>query len=176
MPFPPPDPIIFSFDLLGGIVLTLRWYGVLAAVGILVGTLIADREIGRHGGRTEVLWDSLLWIVPAGVIGARIWYVLNDILGGSSYFTDDLIRILQIQNGGLHIFGAILGGLLAAVWYLRRERFDVWLFLDAMAPSHVGWPGHRPSRQLDQPGTLRPSHGPGLGCTDRSLSPHRPLE
>ncbi|KAA3644921.1 MAG: prolipoprotein diacylglyceryl transferase [Chloroflexi bacterium] len=135
MPFPPPNPEIFSIDLLFGITLTLRWYGVLAAVGILVGTLLADREIGRRGGRTEVLWDSLLWIVPAGVVGARLWYVLNDILGGNTYFTEDAVRIFQIQQGGLHIYGAILGGLIAAIWYLRRERFDIWLFLDAMAPA-----------------------------------------
>ncbi|HLD92852.1 MAG TPA: prolipoprotein diacylglyceryl transferase family protein, partial [Anaerolineales bacterium] len=72
------DPVIFSFDLLG-ITITLRWYGVLAMIGLLVGAYITDREIKRRRGDPEKFWDALVWLAVAGVVGARLWYVINDI-------------------------------------------------------------------------------------------------
>src|SRR3989304_7356792 len=93
------DPIIFSFDLFG-ITLTLRWYGVLAMVGLLVGATIADREIKRRGGDSEKLWDALVWLAIAGVAGARLWDVVNDILSGSGYFVEETIPAPSITDRG----------------------------------------------------------------------------
>ena len=127
------DPVIFSFDI-GSLTLTLRWYGVLVMSGLLVGAWIADKEISRRGGDPEVLWDMLIWVVPAGVIGARAWYVINDIVGGSQYFLEDPKRMLYITQGGLHIYGAVLAGLFVAYRYLRSRGKDFLLFLDSVAP------------------------------------------
>lgn len=127
------DPVIFSFDI-GSFSLTLRWYGVLVMMGLLVGAWIADKEIARRGGDPYLLWDMLIWVVPAGVIGARAWYVLNDILGGGQYFLDNPGRIFAISQGGLHIYGAVLAGVYVAYRYLRRRGKDFLLFLDAVAP------------------------------------------
>ena len=127
------DPIIFTFDLFG-ITLTLRWYGVLAMVGLLVGATIADREIKRRGGDSEKLWDALVWLAIAGVAGARLWYVVNDILSGSVYFVEQPIRALYISEGGLHIYGAVVAGLITAYFYCKKVGFDFRLLLDAAAP------------------------------------------
>ena len=80
------DPVIFEFNLLG-LPIILRWYGVLVMLGAVSGGLIAEREIKRRGENGESVWDALVWILPAGIIGARLWYVLNSILGGSNYYT-----------------------------------------------------------------------------------------
>src|SRR3990172_8217159 len=127
------DPIIFTFDLFG-ITLTLRWYGVLAMAGLLVGATIADREIKRRGGDSEKLWDALVWLAIAGVAGARLWYVVNDILSGSVYFVEQPIRALYISEGGLHIYGAVVAGLITAYFYCKKVGFDFRLLLDAAAP------------------------------------------
>ncbi len=127
------DPIIVSFKLFG-INLSIHWYGVLAAAGTLIGGLITEQQIVKRGGKEGYLWDLLLWVVPAGIIGARLWYVLNDIVGGSRYFLDDPKRILYITQGGLHIYGSIALGLLVAYFYTRRHPFDIALLLDALAP------------------------------------------
>ena len=103
------DPIIFSFKIFG-INLAVHWYGLLAAVGVLVGGLITERQITQRGGKEGYLWDLLLWVIPAGIVGARLGYVLNDIAGGSRYFLDDPKRILYITQGGLHIYGSIALG------------------------------------------------------------------
>lgn len=127
------DPVIFSFNLLG-ITIALRWYGVLAMTGLLAGTTIADREIKRRGGDPEKLWDAIVWLAVAGVIGARAWYVINDILGGGTYYLEQPVRILFINQGGLHIFGAVVAGFITAYYYFKRTGFDFLLFLDAVAP------------------------------------------
>src|SRR5512141_3026522 len=99
------NPVIFSIKLFGGIVLTLRWYGVLVMLGAVAGTWIAEKEIKRRRENGDLVWDALIWVLPAGIIGARLWYVLNDILGGGHYYLDDPKRIFYITEGGLHFFG-----------------------------------------------------------------------
>jgi len=128
------DPIIFSFEI-GDFTLTLHWYGVIIMAAILIGAWLTDREIQRRGGPAEFIWDAIVWVIPAALIGARLWYVLNATLGGSTYFTDQPGRILNLQEGGLHIFGGLLLGGLAAYWYARRHKVDWLLILDSLAPA-----------------------------------------
>lgn len=128
------DPVLVSFELFG-IQFAIHWYGVIIAIAVMVGAFIAERQIQLRKGASSFVWDLLIWVVPAGIIGARLWYVLNDLAGGSTYFSEDPGRIWRIQEGGLHIYGAVLGGLLVAWWYARRRNFSFWLLLDAVAPT-----------------------------------------
>jgi len=128
------DPVIFSFDLLG-ITITLRWYGVLAMIGLLVGAYITDREIKRRRGDPEKFWDALVWLAVAGVVGARLWYVINDIAGGGRFYIKNPIHILFLNEGGLHIFGAVVFGFITAYYLFRKSGLDFLLFLDSVAPA-----------------------------------------
>ncbi len=144
------DPIIFSIDL-GSFHLDFRWYGVLIIFGVMVGAWVAEKEIARRGGNSDTIWDGLLWVLPAAIIGARIWYVVNDILGGNSRFVDEPGRIIRITEGGLHIFGAIVFGLLAAYIFARKNQIDIFLMLDAAAPSLlIGQALARPANFINQ--------------------------
>ena len=107
------DPVIFSIKLLGGLTLTLRWYGVLVMLGAVAGTWVAEKEITRRGGKGELVWDALVWALIPGIIGARLWYVVNSILGGNRSFLEDPISIIRFWDGGiqgLHFFGGLLFG------------------------------------------------------------------
>ncbi len=128
------DPIIFSFDI-GTVTFALHWYGVILMLAVVFGAWLADKEFRRRGGEEEFVWNTLVWVLPAGVVGARLWYVLNATVGGSTYFTENPGKIFAINEGGLHIFGAILFGGLVAYWYAKRNKVDFLLILDAMAPS-----------------------------------------
>lgn len=128
------DPVLVSFELFG-IQFAIHWYGVIIAIAVMVGAFVAERQIQLRKGPASFVWDVLIWVVPAGIIGARLWYVLNDMAGGSNYFTEDPGRILRVQEGGLHIYGAVLGGLVVAWWYARRRKFSFWMLLDAVAPT-----------------------------------------
>lgn len=128
------DPIIFRVTI-GGFEFALHWYGVIAVISILIGTWLAEREMKRRGEDPEHLWEGLVWAIPAGIIGARLWYVINDILGGSPYYVTDPSRIVKIWEGGLHWYGGMLFAGLAFYIYARRFQVDMRLILDSVAPS-----------------------------------------
>ena len=128
------NPVIFSREIFG-ITFTLRWYGVIVMIGVVVGSLIVERELKRRGEKGDRIWDALIWVLPAGIIGARLWYVLNDILGGNRTYLDNPASIIRVWEGGLHIFGGFLFGALALLFYLRQNKLDPWLFLDAAGPA-----------------------------------------
>ena len=144
------DPIIFSFNI-GSIPITLRWYGVLVMSGILFGAWITSRGIKSRKEDPEYLWDALIYIVIGAIVGARLWYVANATLGGSTYYIDNPLQILNTPAGGLHIYGGILFGFLAFFLYARHYRLDMWIFLDAVAPGLLlGQAFARPANFINQ--------------------------
>ena len=144
------NPVIFSFKLFIWTV-TLRWYGVLVMFGAVVGAWIAEKEIRRRGENGEAIWDAMVWVLPLGIIGARLWYVVNSILGGNSYYIDNPVKILYVWEGGLHFFGGLLFGGIALYFYLKNNRMDFWLFLDSIAPAMlIGQALARPANFINQ--------------------------
>jgi phosphatidylglycerol:prolipoprotein diacylglycerol transferase len=144
------NPVIFSFHI-GGFEFALRWYGVLVMTGVVVAGWFAGREVTRRGENGESIWDALIWILPPGIIGARLWYVANATLGGNPYYMQNPIQILNIPQGGLHFYGGLLFGALAMIFYLRQHKMDIWLFLDAIAPATLlGQAIARPANFINQ--------------------------
>jgi phosphatidylglycerol:prolipoprotein diacylglycerol transferase len=131
--YPPVDPILFQFGPFA-----LRWYGLLMASAVIIGAQIASREAMRRGQKADDFWDLLLWVIIPGFIGARLYYVFiqspRDQLG--AYFSNPL-RILQIWEGGIHIFGGLILGTIALFLYCRIRRLPALVFLDSIA---VGLP------------------------------------
>jgi len=145
------DPVIFSVKLFGGVTLTLHWYGVLVMAGVIVAAWIAEKEYSYRGENSEHIWNALLWALPVGVVGARLWYVANVTLGGNSYYMDNPGQILNIPQGGLHFFGGLLFGGLAMIIYVRRNNLDLWLLLDVAAPvTMIGQAIARPANFINQ--------------------------
>ena len=128
------DPVIFSREIFG-MTFTLRWYGVIVMIGVIIGSLIVERELRRRGENGERIWDALIWVLPAGIIGARLWYVVNATLGGNRYYMENPGQILNIPAGGLHIFGGLLLGAAALLLFIRQNKLDPWLFLDSAGPA-----------------------------------------
>lgn len=124
------DPIIFTIGNF-----SLRWYGVIVMIGVIVGSLIAERELKRRGENGDIIWDALIWLLPIGILGARLWFVMNATLGGDTRYANDSLEILRIWNGGLHIFGGFLFGAVALLVFLRKNNLDPWLFLDSAGPA-----------------------------------------
>ena len=144
------NPVIFSHEIFG-ITITLRWYGVLVMLGVMVAAWIAEREYTRRGENAEHIWNSLIWALPVGIVGARLWYVANATLGGNSYYMDNPGQILNIPAGGLHFFGGLLFGAVAMIFYVRRNNLDIWLLLDVAAPATmIGQAIARPANFINQ--------------------------
>jgi len=144
------DPVIFSFNI-GNITFALRWYGVLVMAGVLIATYLTAAEFKRQGENPDHIWDALVWMIPAGMLGARLWYVANATLGGSRYYIENPIQILNTLQGGLHFYGGLLFGALALILYTRKYKVDLWLFLDAIAPTVlIGQAVARPANFINQ--------------------------
>ncbi|MBZ0169208.1 prolipoprotein diacylglyceryl transferase [Candidatus Methylomirabilis lanthanidiphila] len=111
--------------------LSLRWYGLLFATGVMLGTWLAQREAVRRGEDPEQLLNVIVFGVMAGLIGARLYYVLFN----WGYYGASPLKILAVWEGGLAIHGGLLVGGLAAVIYSVRKRLPVLTYLDIMAPS-----------------------------------------
>jgi len=112
----------------------LRAYGVVVALAILSGVWVAGREARRKGLDPALVGDAVWPIVVAALAGARLYVVaFHD---PASYLARPL-DILAIWQGGLSVHGALLGGLLAAVWYARRRRLGFWAFGDVLAPGLI---------------------------------------
>ncbi len=144
------DPVIFSINL-GSFTFALHWYGVLVGLGVAVSGWLAEREIRRRGENPEHVWNALLWLLPAGVIGARLWYVINATLGGNTYYLQNPAKIIAVWEGGLHFYGALLFGVAALFFYARKYRIDLLMFLDAIAPiTLIGQAIARPANFINQ--------------------------
>jgi phosphatidylglycerol:prolipoprotein diacylglycerol transferase len=142
------DPIIFTIP---GTNFSLHWYGVIMAVGIIIAGLFAEWGVKMRGEDGDHIWELLVWGVPFGIIGARLWYVANDILGGGRYYLENPLKIINLPEGGLHFYGAVLLGALGAFIYVKRSKTDFRLFLDASAPALlVGQALVRPANFINQ--------------------------
>lgn len=127
------NPVLFSFKLFN-LQVQLTWYGLIVMTGVLVGAWFAEREVRRRGENGDVLVDAMVWSVVIGIIGARLWYVANATLGGNHSYIDDPMSIIRPPIAGLHFFGGLLFGAAALIIFLRQRGYDVWLFMDAIAP------------------------------------------
>jgi phosphatidylglycerol:prolipoprotein diacylglycerol transferase len=142
------DPILFTIP---GTNIAIHWYGLLMALGVFAAGWVTARGVGRRGEDPEYVWDGLIWAIPAGIVGARLWYCANVTLGGSRYYLEDPVRIVRIWEGGLHFYGAVLLGGLAAFIYFRVRDLDFRLLLDAVSPALlIGQAIVRPANFINQ--------------------------
>lgn len=123
------DPIILSIGHFH-----LRWYSLIVTVALYIGVWLAVKEAGRKKFNPEEIMNSALWIVLAGLIGARLFHVIDH---WSDVFAADPVRALYIWEGGLAIWGGVMGGLVAAVILARVKRWNLPRLLDAFVPGVV---------------------------------------
>ena len=107
--------------------LTIRFYGIIIMLGVLAGAWLASKEAKRRGLNSDLVWDGLIWVIIAGVIGSRLWHILTptptDIAAGLTtkyYFTHPL-DMLAIWKGGLGVPGAVIGGAIAIYHFRPKE-------------------------------------------------------
>jgi len=119
-----------AFSIFG---LEIRWYGLLIASAVLIGTVLALKEAKRKGVKEETLIDMLLFAVPAAIIGARAYYVIFM----WDYYSKNPSQILNIRGGGLAIHGVIIAGALVAIIFAKIRKENFWTLADIVAPSLI---------------------------------------
>ncbi len=130
---PPFGPILFS---IGGII-SVHWYGVLIVTGIILGANVAAYLAKKAGKDPEAIWDMLMIVVILAIIGARLYHVFSqpsDGLLGWNYYKERPVEALYIWNGGLGVYGAIVGGALGVILFTWRRKLRPLQWLDFAAP------------------------------------------
>jgi phosphatidylglycerol:prolipoprotein diacylglycerol transferase len=113
--------------------ITVHWYGIILAFGALVGLLLAIREGRRFGIPSEFFMDLMLIGAPTAIICARIYYVIFE----WENYRDNPIDVIKIWEGGIAIHGALIGAVLAGIYYCRKKGYGFWRIADIAAPSLI---------------------------------------
>lgn len=119
----------------------IHLYAIAIMTGVVLGALLAQKEATRRRQDGALVWDMLVWVLIAGIIGARIWHILTPspsaIAQGltTAYYLTHPLEAIAIWNGGLGIFGAVAGGAIALFFFTRRHHLSLLLWLDILAPS-----------------------------------------
>ncbi|MDR0424432.1 MAG: prolipoprotein diacylglyceryl transferase [Clostridiales Family XIII bacterium] len=122
----PPDRVAFS--VFG---LDIMWYGVIVTAALAIAVFITCARAGRYGLKADKVLDFLVFCIPAGLIGARLYYVLFNL----SFFMEAPAQIFNTRAGGLAIHGALIFGLLTAAVLCKVWRVKAMDALDLAAPS-----------------------------------------
>jgi phosphatidylglycerol:prolipoprotein diacylglycerol transferase len=112
----------------------LRWYGLIVAASIGLGAWVASREARRKGLPPEVFQDALLWGIVGGLVGARVFHVIDH---WPHEYAADPLRVLYFWQGGLAIWGGVIGGVTALALFARRRHLSLGRLADIAVPGLV---------------------------------------
>ena len=108
----------------------VTWYSVLIVAGAALALFLACKEEKRSGLPKDTVLDLALWLIPGGIIGARLYYVVFSF----DQFRNDLLSVFRIWEGGLAIYGGIIAGLLVLFIFCRYRKLSFLLLCDTIAP------------------------------------------
>ncbi|KLI01503.1 MAG: prolipoprotein diacylglyceryl transferase [Sporolactobacillus sp.] len=111
----------------------IYWYGIIIACGALLGLMIAMREGNKRGLPKDTYVDLIMFAVPIAVICARIYYVAFE----WSFYSEHPSQIVAVWNGGIAIYGALIGGAATTIVFCRIRHLSFWKVADVIAPSVI---------------------------------------
>lgn len=122
-----------GFTLFG---IEIKLYGVVIAIGFLLAYLIASREAKRTGQDPELYLDYLLVLIFPAIICARIYYIIFAwdyfFLPGAGFW-ETFLRIINLRQGGLAIYGGLIGGVLVCLLFAKKRKVPFLLMMDTIA-------------------------------------------
>lgn len=119
------NPIAFSIGQIN-----IYWYGILIALAVLLGLVLAGLRNGKFGIIYNDVEEFVLWALPMSVIGARAYYVAFS----WELYKDNPLSVFQIWNGGLAIYGGIIGAILTAIVFCKVKKINLLDLLDYAVP------------------------------------------
>lgn len=122
------DPVAFNLGPL-----SVRWYGIIIAVGILLGYFVAQRALVKAGLQKDTLVDIIFYSALFGFIAARIYFVIFQ----WPYYVENPSEIIKIWHGGIAIHGGLIGGFIAGVIVCKVKNLNPFQIGDIVAPSII---------------------------------------
>lgn len=114
-----------AFTIFG---IDVMWYGILMAIGMILGTLIALKEAKRVGIKEDNILDLAIIAIPVGLICARLYYVIFN----WEYYASNPSQVFNFRGGGMAIHGALIGGVLAGYLFSRYKKINFFKLADTV--------------------------------------------
>lgn len=111
----------------------LRWYSLMIMAGIYAGTIIGARFATQRGIDADHVYSAAAWVVVAGIVGARLVHVVDR----WDLYRDQPLRVFAVYEGGIAIWGGLIGGGVAVWAYARRHQLEFWPFADAISHAAI---------------------------------------
>ena len=108
---------------------TIAYYGIIIAIGMILAMFLILHEAKRVGIKQDDMMDVFLFAIIFGVVGARLYYVIFS----WDLYKDNLISILYLREGGLAIYGGVIGGVLAILGVCLKKKLNFWKVIDLAA-------------------------------------------
>ncbi len=122
------DPIAFE---LGPI--PVHWYGIIIASAMVLAVFLAVNEGQKRGIKEDTIYDLLLWGLPLALICARLYYVIFQ----WQYYRVYPSEIYRIWDGGIAIYGGLIGAFIVVLVLCKCQEISAWLMLDVVAPTVI---------------------------------------
>ena len=119
-----------SFTVFG---FEIAFYGLIIGIGVLAGILMAVHEAKVSGENPDTIWDFAIYAVIFSVIGARIYYVVF----AWDYYKDNLLSIFNTRNGGMAIYGGVIGAFLTLFIYCKIKKISPFRLGDLCIPGLI---------------------------------------
>ena len=126
--FTSPGPIAFGIGSL-----SIRWYGMLIASAVIIGTLLAQNLAKKRGIEPDVVGNLVIWLIVGAIPCARLYYVLFE----WQRFQNQPYKAFAIWEGGIAIHGAIIGGAIVTIIFCQRQKISAWLMADIVMPALI---------------------------------------
>ena len=123
-----PNPV--AFTVFGH---DIYWYGILISLAVVIAVAMVYMQAKKKGIDPDSMLDYALLTIPTAIVFARIYYVIFE----WEQYADNPISALYIWNGGIAIYGAVIGGVIATLIFSKWKKISFWTLADLVAPGLV---------------------------------------
>lgn len=116
-----------AFSIFG---VQIYWYAILITSSIILGFIWAKIHDGRYNIKFENFLDLAIFMIPIAIISARLYYIIFNL----DYYMNSPSQIFNIRNGGLAIYGAIIGAVITIIIFCKIKKVNIINLLDYIAP------------------------------------------
>jgi phosphatidylglycerol---prolipoprotein diacylglyceryl transferase len=120
------NPIIWQWSTF-----QLGWHAIASLAAVLVAIAIAVKEAQKQGILVNEIYSLAPWVLIGGIIGARLFHVFDH----WDYYISNPLQILMVQEGGLAVWGALVGGAIAVIAYVKIKRLPLAQLMDILVPA-----------------------------------------
>lgn len=110
--------------------INIYWYAIFIVLAIIITLLFCKKDDGKYNIKFQTIIKISIIVIPISIICARIYYIIFKF----EYYQKNLFQIFNIRNGGLAIYGAIIGGLFTIIIYCKKNKINTLDILDYIAP------------------------------------------